>query len=87
MDARAAPASIANSPRGAGTCRNSPSGIDASSTDFEPLSQWVSARIEPQTSFVARTLLIHEFRRIVLTDPDLPDSLLPETGPVTRPPN
>ena len=28
-----------------------------------------------------RTLLIHEFRRIVLTDPDLPESLLPEDWP------
>ena len=41
----------------------------------------MSARLDPQTSFVVRTLLIHEFRRIVLTDPDLPDSLLPQDWP------
>jgi phenylacetic acid degradation operon negative regulatory protein len=49
--------------------------------DFEPMGRCVSARIDPQTSFVARSLLIHEFRRIVLTDPDLPGSLLPENWP------
>lgn len=48
--------------------------------DFEPLAPH-AAKLDPQTSFVVRTLLIHEFRRIVLTDPDLPDSLLPQEWP------
>ena len=30
---------------------------------------------------VARTLLIHEFRRVVLRDPHLPDTLLPARWP------
>ncbi len=46
--------------------------------DFEPLSQRPPTRADAQTCFVVRTLLIHEFRRILLTDPDLPDSLLPD---------
>jgi len=49
--------------------------------DFERLSQQLSPGLDPQTSFVVRTMLIHEFRRILLTDPDLPDSLLPEDWP------
>lgn len=48
--------------------------------DFEPLAAH-AAKLDPQTSFVVRTLLIHEFRRIVLTDPDLPESLLPKDWP------
>ena len=48
--------------------------------DFEPLVTH-AVKLDPQTSFVVRTLLIHEFRRIVLTDPDLPDSLLPKDWP------
>ena len=31
--------------------------------------------------FVVRTMLIHEYRRILLTDPDLPDALLPTDWP------
>jgi phenylacetic acid degradation operon negative regulatory protein len=49
--------------------------------DFERLSPQLARPLESQTSFVARTLLIHEFRRILLTDPDLPDSLLPGDWP------
>lgn len=49
--------------------------------DFEPLLQRLPARGDPQTCFVVRTLLIHEFRRILLTDPDLPESLLPVAWP------
>jgi phenylacetic acid degradation operon negative regulatory protein len=78
MDARAAPASITELAEGRWHLPELAKRYRRFLTDFEPLSQWVSARIEPQTSFVARTLLIHEFRRIVLTDPDLPDSLLPD---------
>jgi phenylacetic acid degradation operon negative regulatory protein len=32
----------------------------------------------PEVAFVARTLLIHEYRRIHLRDPALPDALLPQ---------
>ena len=37
-----------------------------------------SADIEPEQAFQARTLLIHEYRKILLRDPSLPDALLPE---------
>jgi phenylacetic acid degradation operon negative regulatory protein len=46
---------------------------------FEPLDDALdqSGRIEPQTAFVVRTLLVHEFRKLHLRDPLLPASLLP----------
>jgi phenylacetic acid degradation operon negative regulatory protein len=31
----------------------------------------------PRDAFVQRTLLVHEYRRLLLRDPELPDSLLP----------
>lgn len=34
-------------------------------------------RLEPADAFVLRTLLVHEYRKIVLRDPQLPDSMLP----------
>lgn len=33
--------------------------------------------IDPQTSFLIRTLLIHDYRRILLRDPDFPEEMLP----------
>jgi len=36
---------------------------------------------EPSLCFVIRTLMIHEYRRILLVDPDLPDALLPDAWP------
>ena len=33
--------------------------------------------IDPQSAFVLRTLLIHEYRRILLRDPDFPEAVLP----------
>ncbi|MCW5771901.1 MAG: phenylacetic acid degradation operon negative regulatory protein PaaX [Rhodospirillaceae bacterium] len=36
-----------------------------------------AASLEPETAFVLRTLAMHEFRRLVLRDPDLPAELLP----------
>lgn len=33
---------------------------------------------EPEEAFILRTLLIHDYRRLLLRDPQLPDSLLPE---------
>ncbi len=46
---------------------------------FRPL--WQALRdndsVTPEQAFRARTLLIHEFRRITLRDPQLPEALLP----------
>jgi phenylacetic acid degradation operon negative regulatory protein len=39
---------------------------------------------DPQTGFVLRTLLIHEYRRLHLRDPLLPERLLPPEWPGTR---
>jgi len=46
---------------------------------FRPLWQEISEQPElrPQDCFLARTLLIHEYRKLVLRDPLLPDELLP----------
>ncbi|WP_135079703.1 phenylacetic acid degradation operon negative regulatory protein PaaX [Terasakiella sp. SH-1] len=45
---------------------------------FRPFYHALSAEgdIDPQNSFLVRTLLIHEYRRIMLRDPMLPDELL-----------
>jgi phenylacetic acid degradation operon negative regulatory protein len=45
---------------------------------FRPLYHSLSAEnsIDPQSSFLVRTLLIHEYRRIMLRDPMLPEELL-----------
>ncbi len=50
---------------------------------FQPLAQWLDAGQVPpdREALVARILLIHEFRRAVLRDPHLPDTLLPERWP------
>jgi phenylacetic acid degradation operon negative regulatory protein len=40
--------------------------------------------IEPEAAFILRTLLIHEYRRLHLRDPLLPQSLLPKNWPGTR---
>jgi phenylacetic acid degradation operon negative regulatory protein len=52
--------------------------------DFEPVTRALPKRADPQLCFVVRTLLIHEYRRILLTDPDLPDALLPDAWPGRR---
>jgi phenylacetic acid degradation operon negative regulatory protein len=47
---------------------------------FAPLADALlseRAQLTPEVAFVARTLLIHEYRRIHLRDPLLPDALLP----------
>jgi phenylacetic acid degradation operon negative regulatory protein len=36
-----------------------------------------ASRLNPAEAFYVRTLLIHEYRRILLRDPNLPDELLP----------
>ncbi len=47
---------------------------------FAPLETELDnkTRIDPQSAFLARTLLIHEYRKLVLRDPQLPPQLLPE---------
>jgi phenylacetic acid degradation operon negative regulatory protein len=37
--------------------------------------------LDPQQCFVVRTLLMHEFRRVLLRDPQLPQQLLPKDWP------
>jgi phenylacetic acid degradation operon negative regulatory protein len=39
---------------------------------------------DPEQCFVVRTLLIHEFRRVILHDPQLPQELLPSRWPASR---
>ncbi|WP_241556929.1 phenylacetic acid degradation operon negative regulatory protein PaaX [Marinomonas hwangdonensis] len=46
---------------------------------FRPVWQELSEKdqIDPESSFLTRTLLIHEFRKRLLRDPQLPEELLP----------
>jgi phenylacetic acid degradation operon negative regulatory protein len=46
---------------------------------FRPVLQALqgNGEIEPEQSFIIRTLLIHEYRRVMLRDPQLPEALLP----------
>lgn len=55
-------------------------------TQFEALDAAVAAgnRFTPLESLISRILLIHEFRRIILRDPSLPASLLPDDWPGDR---
>jgi phenylacetic acid degradation operon negative regulatory protein len=50
---------------------------------FGPLARRTPGlrELKPEQCFTARTLLIHEYRRILLHDPDLPDELLPAAWP------
>ena len=50
---------------------------------FAPLTAWSRApdRLEPQDAIVARVLLIHQYRRVLLRDPLLPAELLPSDWP------
>jgi phenylacetic acid degradation operon negative regulatory protein len=49
---------------------------------FEPLRGRLSREPPtPEQCFILRTLLIHEFRRVQLRDPQLPPVLLPEDWP------
>jgi phenylacetic acid degradation operon negative regulatory protein len=53
---------------------------------FEPIRACLQRRppMDPQRCFIARTLLIHEYRRLHLRDPLLPSRLLPDEWPGTR---
>ncbi len=44
---------------------------------YRPLAPAAAAGLEPERAFVVRTLLIHEYRRLLLRDPGLPGELLP----------
>jgi phenylacetic acid degradation operon negative regulatory protein len=49
---------------------------------FEPLRSWVErGRLSEAEAFTARILLIHQYRRVVLRDPLLPNALLPLQWP------
>ena len=52
---------------------------------FRPVLTAVGARppegLDPEQCFMVRTLLIHEYRRVILRDPLLPDALLPREWP------
>jgi len=47
---------------------------------FSPLQDEL-ARLDPSQAFMVRTLLIHEYRRVVLRDPNLPKAFLPPDWP------
>jgi phenylacetic acid degradation operon negative regulatory protein len=51
--------------------------------DFRPL--WLALQreeaIAPERAFVVRTLLMHDYRRVLLRDPTLPDELMPRGWP------
>src|ERR1700744_2756383 len=50
---------------------------------FEPLRGWILRRevLSDADAFTARILLIHHYRRVVLRDPLLPETLLPKDWP------
>ena len=50
---------------------------------FEPVLKQVAA-LSPAEAFFARTLLIHEYRKVLLRDPNLPQALLPANWPGMR---
>ncbi|NUT13051.1 MAG: phenylacetic acid degradation operon negative regulatory protein PaaX [Cupriavidus sp.] len=47
---------------------------------FSPLSD-EAADLPPVDAFFVRTLLVHEYRRVLLRDPNLPEALLPQDWP------
>lgn len=48
---------------------------------FRPLWQEIELReaLCPESAFIARTLLIHEYRKLALRDPALPEAMLPKS--------
>ncbi|MCF8197550.1 MAG: phenylacetic acid degradation operon negative regulatory protein PaaX [Sulfuritalea sp.] len=50
---------------------------------FRPVARAIrsSRELDPEQAFCVRTLLIHEFRRVQLRDPQLPKQLLPNDWP------
>lgn len=54
-------------------------------TSYQPilkaLRQDVHSEIDDESAFLLRTLLVHDYRRLLLRDPELPDVLLPSNWP------
>ncbi len=50
---------------------------DAFSRRFAPLRDALAPEADPEAAFCVRVLAVHEYRRIVLRDPQLPAELLP----------
>lgn len=48
---------------------------------LETLRRDVQGEIDDENAFLLRTLLIHDYRRLLLRDPELPDVLLPAKWP------
>lgn len=50
---------------------------------FAPLARWLEAggKLTGEEALVARILLVHQYRRVILHDPDLPPALLPPGWP------
>ena len=50
---------------------------------FKPLQQWLQRgrSLPPEEAFIARILLIHNYRRVLLQDTPIPDELLPRAWP------
>jgi len=48
---------------------------------LEALRKAKKSSIDDESAFLTRTLLIHDFRRLLLRDPELPDVLLPAKWP------
>ena len=44
---------------------------------YRPLAPAAAGGLAPERAFIVRTLLIHEYRRLLLRDPGLPGELLP----------
>jgi phenylacetic acid degradation operon negative regulatory protein len=55
---------------------------------YEPIRDALVAgspeEVSEENAFLVRTLLIHDVRRLLLRDPQLPESLLPATWPGSR---
>lgn len=50
-------------------------------TTFAPLEEWCAAEVAPADAMLARILMIHHYRRVILRDPLLPQALLPGDWP------
>ncbi len=50
---------------------------------YQPVHRWLTgaARLEPESAFILRTLLLHDYRRVLLQDTPLPEELLPPGWP------
>lgn len=51
--------------------------------NFRPIQKWLAQekKLQPETAFIVRTLLIHDYRRVLLHDTPLPEELLPPAWP------